>query len=424
MPYSSNAELPEYVKKLSEDKQTQWRKVFNTCLKSGKSEGDCFRMASGVVRKSGVGEDFEGEGDAIDYIDDIIALAFPVDESAIPAETPVTGALPTETVLDTDKSSGVKALVGRLFGGSKTARREGLLVVKQADGRMRWFARYSNAWEDRDREILTEASHKEYVDWAYKNNTFPELWLWHTKGTRFGSADWLDFSHGFAHASGLIDVGREPVAYKLAKMSGIGMSHGFVSAQTGKYITAHRTFEISVLPLSRAAVWATDFNLVQAADRKDYETMFGERRGFLVEVLGEEAVKGLEASSESMAKALTDAKVDYKEAGEDKSAALVSEIEGVKEALVSVVGALQIAQKDIIELKKTRDESLEDAFASKVAKALANGGVVRPTESTQNVVAEKDAPPQVDFFSAMIAKQIGGATAAAGAAGVGKVTVG
>ncbi|RPJ50567.1 MAG: hypothetical protein EHM23_35210, partial [Acidobacteria bacterium] len=210
-------------------------------------------------------------------------------------------------------------------------------VIKQANGKLRWFARYSNAWEDRDHEILTEEAHKDYISWAYDNGTFPELWLWHTGGTRFGEADWLDFSDGFAHASGLIDDGKESV---VASLSGkdIGVSHGFLSLQQGKYVSRYRTYEISVLPREYAAVETSGFNILDAAKESEIMAFTPERRKWLVDTLGEDAVKGLEKSTESMAAQLKELGVEYKEADDAQKAEDTAQSEGFKTLSEQVAG--------------------------------------------------------------------------------------
>jgi hypothetical protein len=296
-------------------------------------------------------------------------------------------------------------------------------VIKQANGKLRWFARYSNAWEDRDHEILTEEAHKDYIKWAYDSGTFPELWLWHTGGTRFGEADWLDFSDGFAHASGLIDDGKESV---VASLSGkdIGVSHGFLSLQQGKYVSRYRTYEISVLPREYAAVETSGFNILDAAKESEIMAFTPERRKWLVDTLGEDAVKGLEKSTESMAAQLKELGVEYKEADDAEKADDAAQSEGFKTLSEQVVGLTAAVsqltgivagqQKELASVKtqqtKTDDEKIEDAFLARVAKAFGqNSGVTRPTESAANVEgATKEATPaQADFFSTMVAEQFG-----------------
>lgn len=51
MPYSSNKDLPDSVKsKLSNDRQSQWREVFNQSISDGLSEERAFQNAWGVVK--------------------------------------------------------------------------------------------------------------------------------------------------------------------------------------------------------------------------------------------------------------------------------------------------------------------------------------------------------------------------------------
>ena len=576
MPYSSNSELPAYVKKLPEARQSQWRHVFNSCMEDNGTEAKCFRMANGVVKRKEADWSLGDDGDQAEVASDVeVAEAeksYQYVESyeyesrklsareanynavgggaekacsncmffvsparcavvagdiapnglsdlwrAVPSDNPqpipvvivgdewvsesklVRSEMPASSfayidsqggrhlpihdrahvrnalarfnqtkfessaakrrarakILAAAKRFGVEVSDGakeglasrlaELFGASEApltiaglapgARvTDGFAVVKQADGRLRWFARYSNSWLDRDGEIITEAAHKEYVNWAYDTGTFPELWLWHTPNTRFGEADWLDFSDGFAHASGLIDNGRESVVDALASKD-VGVSHGFLSLQAGKYIQRYRSYEVSVLPREYAAVATTGFNVLEA---KEADMAFtGERRKWLVDALGEEVVAGLEKNTESTAEQLKELGVEYKEAEAATEAATEAQSEGFK-ALAEQVAALtttvgQLAgvvagqQKALAEVKKTDDEKIEDAFLARVAKAFGqNGGVTRPTESKANVEgATKEADPaavQTDFFSTMIAEQF--RNVAPPSAGVGTPAVG
>jgi hypothetical protein len=71
-------------------------------------------------------------------------------------------------------------------------------------------------------------------------------------------------------------------------------------------------------------------------------------------------------------------------------------------------------------VQKSDDEKIEDAFLARVAKAFGqNGGVTRPTEDTKNVegAGSPAGTSQPDFFSTMIAEQMG--FAAKNAASVG-----
>jgi len=563
MPYAANADLPAYVRKLPEGKQSQWRHVFNSCLKDGKEEGRCFRMANGVVAKKAVAENFEwlpeGEiedGPEVDaaekdyqYVEsyEYESRKLPQDHAGYnpvggdnekacsncmffvsPARCTIVsgeiapnglsnewravpGAVAPEPIpvvivgeqklrrsemnassfayitpdgvrkLPIHNAAHVRNALARFnqtqfhsAAARRTARRrivaaarrfgvevsdasknagerlltmlglaapdfvapevdlsvaqdESVWFAKQADGRLRWFGRYSNAWLDRDGEILTEEAHKEYQKWAYDNGTLPELWLWHVPGSRVGEADWLDFSNGFAHASGLIDGGKES-AVEAIKSQDLGMSHGFLALQQGKWVRRYRSYELSILPRERAAVETSGFNLLDAAKGAEVMAFTEERRKFLVEALGEDAVGALEKSTESMATQLKELGVEYKEAEAEaaKTDETTAQSEGIKALAASVaelttsmqtlIGAVAAQQKEIVAVKtaqgKTTDENVEDAFLARVAKAFGqNGGVTRPTQDTKNVKEAGSAgePPagQADFFSTMIGEQLG-----------------
>lgn len=313
------------------------------------------------------------------------------------------------------------------------SRNEALCIVKQADGQMRWITRYSNAWEDKEKELLLEAAHKEYIAWAYDTKKFPELWLWHTPGTRFGKADFLDFDSGFSIASGLVDNGKEHIAEALAASSKqLGVSHGFLSVQDGKYITKYRTFEISVLPLERAAAWGTSFDLLGGTDM----ALTKERRSFMVQALGEEAVASLEKSTEAAAKEMERSGAEYKEvtAGTETAPPAHAEVAAVNEAVKGLTDvtlasldqiktlATQVKELGLVvaSIKATDDEKVAEAFKARTTAANA----ARPTDGAGNLVPGAEGPrvdskeQGGDFLFGQLSglMQGGAALAAAGAA--------
>jgi hypothetical protein len=224
MPYDKVSDLPAYVQKLPDNRKRQWMHVVNSCLADGGSDAKCFAMANGVVKKKEadweLGDEPSDEASSLE----VVWLRKPIPSMRVPADddgSPViyAGSLLGKEPVVPQQSAGfiprTLALMGirpspspvtAPLGTAGTAGlKEALCIVKQADGRMRWYARYSNNFKDRDGEIITEAAHKEYIDWAASGGVYPELWLWHTPGTRFGQADWLDYASGFTHASGLVD---------------------------------------------------------------------------------------------------------------------------------------------------------------------------------------------------------------------------
>lgn len=192
-----------------------------------------------------------------------------------------------------------------------------LTVFKDADGHYRWLSVYSNNFYDRDGEVFTEAAHKEYIDWIERTGRYPELWLWHTPGSKVGKADLLDYAEGLAIASGTFDPDQQAVALQLSQDKSLGISHGYRYeakdlGADGDY-RRYRTFEISPLPLERAANEGTLF-----LSEKEEMTMelTKEKRAFLVAKLGDERVKGIEANLGTLSKELKESGVGWKDFSE------------------------------------------------------------------------------------------------------------
>lgn len=234
----------------------------------------------------------------------------------------------------------------------------GLRLIKQKDGATRFFTLWSNNFEDREKEIFTAAAHKEFVDWATETGEYPELWLWHTKGSKFGQVDWLDVSDGFVCASGLIEAGKEAIAEKLAE-EGAGVSHGFFGLQSANLIHWYRSYELSVLPLSNAAVWTTSFNLLNSG--KDTEMAFTAQKRAFFNGLGipEEQIKSWEAQTETLQQTLKDLGVA------NKSADL-----GLEEPVAPTPVAVVEATAAPVTADKAKDDAAELAFRTEMLTAV------------------------------------------------------
>jgi hypothetical protein len=210
------------------------------------------------------------------------------------------------------------------IGAPAEGKSSGFRVEKALDGSWRWFGWVSNKFRDRDApaepkfggQILSEAAHKEFVEWATADpKRMPELWPWHTKeGAHDLPADWIDYADGFLMMSGALTAKEAVRVQQLAAKYDLAMSHGLINFDyDGKngVIRKYRTFEASYLPREHAANEWTDIETLQ----KEIADMgFNPaRRGFLVEALGEERVKKLEGETESRGKALEGLGVEYKE---------------------------------------------------------------------------------------------------------------
>jgi len=290
----------------------------------------------------------------------------------------------------------------------------GFQFFKQADDSWRWFAWATNQFRDKDNppEIFEAKAHKEFVTHLDAGGAMPEAWLWHTPGTKWGKADWVDYVDGFLCVSGLVDKGKESVAEALSKQRKLGVSHGFTcqySDEKSGIIGWYRTFEISPLPADAAANPWTGMELVQ----QEAKEMFSDKkRKFLVDVIGEEGVVALEARTGDMAKEIAALGVEYKEGVDPmdtladvigkavkaptaiETAKAVIESEGFK-AITSTIEAVRVNADQvpsILErlkaLEKTEDEKIATAMMAKATPGTAPG--YRASQEKETKVKEGD----------------------------------
>jgi hypothetical protein len=313
----------------------------------------------------------------------------------------------------------------------------GLTLYKDVDDSLRFVALMSNRYRDRDREIIPEAAHREFVaalDGAdYKNadgGPAMEAWLWHQPGTKWGVVDWAEYVNGFMVVSGTVDKGYEDVADRLAADPDLGVSHGFkyLTDEGDRSIISHyRSFEFSALPLKVASNPYTALAVIQEEAKAMAETngIPESKRPFIAGKLGEERAAELEADTAKRDAALQVAGVESKSAADPKAddnktgdpkpiegvdalaAAAVKAITESKAmtdmaAAITVVADNQTALDARLKaLEKSDDDKISDQFASRVGSIAAK----RPSQDADNVVekgdAEKDGMPKFDIFSAV-----------------------
>ena len=199
------------------------------------------------------------------------------------------------------------AWLRKALGLDKEQSQDRFMVWKEGD-RWRWLAIYSNRYRDRDNppEILSEAAHRDFVkavdagEWEP-----PELWLWHTPGSRSGQADFLAYDdRGFSIASGWFDKNREYVAAALAEDTDLGVSHGMPMSELERdeddatVITRYRSIEISPLPKKAAANELTGFVTLEGKTME----LSKEKRDWLEGKLSPEDLAELDAAIDAKAK--------------------------------------------------------------------------------------------------------------------------
>lgn len=128
-------------------------------------------------------------------------------------------------------------------------------VVKTPKG-YRWVAAFSNNFEDRDEEIISEKAWDGYLQRVNAGFVpMPELWIGHIKGTRHGIADMVFGAGNFVVATGSFDdtpIAAEAIKYYTSKEGrDVPLSHGFTfpkwAFKNGIYEVVN-TFEITTLP--------------------------------------------------------------------------------------------------------------------------------------------------------------------------------
>jgi hypothetical protein len=267
----------------------------------------------------------------------------------------------------------------------ETENKNSFMVYKEADGGYRWLAIYSNKFRDRDNppEIISEASHLNFVKQVNSGELpFPELWLWHVEGSRWGVADFVGWDDtGFSIASGTVDKGKEWVADSLE--GDLLTSHGMPKDSIQRdpadstIITGHITKEISPLPETVAANEFTGFSIL-GSEVKQMALSEEDRAKLLALNVDPDR---LEAQTEEKAKETEG--LEYKEADQPEAAPATAEgdfvsrdevkelVKSVAEStnqLVQVVGDLAERIKVLEANKLTIDkETIERTPAASLA---------------------------------------------------------
>lgn len=278
---------------------------------------------------------------------------------------------------------------------------------KANDGVIRWFVQYSNCYKDRDREFISTASHKEYVEWVNRTGVYPELWLWHTPGSRIGKADYVDFADGIATASGLVDEKSVGIANRLSDgVENLGASHGFFPVVTiGSVVHKHWTFEISVLPKQRASAYGTGYNFYKI---KEGDMKPEQREWFKAQGVPDEQIDAWATSTEKMASALKDSGLEYKEVADGDGTNAVGLL---VQQQVAVTKALTELTEKVGALSKADSEKVDDAVAAAITPAVSPvaQGTHIPTLDSQNIVpATKEDKLVMDDDNAKLIESIFG----------------
>lgn len=191
----------------------------------------------------------------------------------------------------------------------------GIAVYKQADGRYRWVSFSSNAYRDRDGEIVSTQALAEDCDRLDATKEYGPLRWWHVDGLDIGECDFNAMSGRILVESGTFKEAWIAEAIQKAAPElqvSIGFTHPAHEPVNGVYKEIRR-FERSILPKGRAANARTSFYVKGAKEMATIKEKFDELMAMLG---GEDRAKELVSMAEAIQKEADDSGAAFKEADE------------------------------------------------------------------------------------------------------------
>lgn len=309
----------------------------------------------------------------------------------------------------------IRAAAKRMgIGESAKKEANAILVEKDANGDWRWVGWVTNNFIDWDGDIFSEEAHKEYVEWLDKNmDVAPSFVTWHTPGTvRESPLDFATYEKGFLIVSGKLTEQEAAGLLKAKTETEIGLSHGaFVFGRDPKdprIVTKYRMYEVSDLPLDRAANPFTAFETITKEVGMD-------KLQYLAAILGsEEKAKSFLEKTGMKQKELQEAGVESKEKTEVAPATTEEQKTSPDiQALVKQLGLdelsewvaktkedlekIPLLEAALKELSATKEEKVAEMLTPPAAARFSWLTEVRKENSEKNVVKDgdpiKDAKP-------------------------------
>lgn len=228
----------------------------------------------------------------------------------------------------------------------------------------KWMGWYSNNFRDYYGTIFSEQGFDDYI---YRLESglipMPELRALHVRGTEHGQADRVFRAGHFIIAVGHFDDDTEhEQAYYRANQHRLGMSHGF-NYDPEQFIDgvfyAFNTFEVSTLPQEFAGNPYTYFMEVRSMST----VLAPEVRTFLVDLMGEEKVTGLEQTAQERGMALEQSGAQYRNFTTRSEADLVAQIAQLNERLAAMEQTAQnVAPVETSEPDTSATDELSEAI--------------------------------------------------------------
>ena len=329
---------------------------------------------------------------------------------------------PLYTMEHKPQKATLKERIAKLF--KREPKDDAFSVFKGVDDKWHWHAVFTNNFEDREGEILTERAHDDYIARLDMGLVpMPVLQRWHTPGTEHGKATMLWRSGHFVHAIGDFDdtpLAQKAITYYRKNAGKSLMSHGFMSPEwafDGKHYNAYNTIEITTLPPFAAA------NLYTSFEELKEMALTEEKQRDLENVFGKDFVAALVARDEQHGKALEDMSVTFKDFStatpepekpvtndrEKSLGELYSDLVTENTELIKTVTVLGKALKVTDDGYKARVKELEKKFDDETQawqgeldklKALVNQPPRRAAHDASTAVTDADKLKQADFETA------------------------
>lgn len=256
------------------------------------------------------------------------------------------------------------------IGQPSETNQNAIIVHKDKDNKYRYVGWLSGKWIDRDTDILSDESHREFKEFLDNNPDWQIVFRsWHVPGSeRTYPVDFWTYQDGFVIVSGPLEEKEAEGLMTAMQKQRLGMSHGFFAvrdAQDTRIIRKYRTFEVSDLPLDNAAFAWSDLSTLM--EEKSMNT----KLEYLKTSIGEEKLNKILQDTEIKKSFLENIGVEEKDFDAFMAGEEIPEQEPEKkdkgatpelsEEVVSLMkSALGLQDFDPAEIKK----SLEQASAS------------------------------------------------------------
>jgi len=236
-------------------------------------------------------------------------------------------------------------------------------TLLKANGKNYLFGTFTNRWIDREGQILTDASHKELIEFLDSHpERAPALWFWHIPEMEFSQkAEWWTYQNGFVSMLWELSTNEAEFVENFSKLFEIGMSHGFVVAEADEAgdITKYRPFEASILPMDKAANINTKIEVLRK------EQMNEEKFLAFARTIGSKNAAQLIAQLQEQEAQLEAADIATKEQGEEDPEPVpipAPTITTVEDTLPDVV-----EEAEIVAALQDRDAKIDEILANQQA---------------------------------------------------------